>query len=78
MCGIAFSAAYADEPRKKEAEKTDSTKVNTLDEVVVEGASGYLTPTKSVYTPTKKMKENSGTATDLLMRMTIPNSVSLL
>ena len=72
MCGIAVSAAYADEPRKKESEKNDSTKVNTLDEVVVEGASGYLTPTKSVYTPTKKMKENSATATDLLMRMTIP------
>ena len=72
ICCIAVSAVYADEPQKKEAEKTDSTKVNTLDEVVVEGASGYLTPTKSVYTPTKKMKENSATATDLLMRMTIP------
>lgn len=72
ICIGAFSLAYADEPQKKEAEKADSTKVNTLDEVVVEGASGFLTPTKSVYTPTKKMKENSATATDLLMRMTIP------
>lgn len=72
MCLCVCFMAYADEPQKNGAEKSDSTKVNTLDEIVVEGANGFLTPTKSVYTPTKKMKENSATATDLLMRMTIP------
>lgn len=67
----AFTTVLAAEPTKK-SEKSDSTEVNMLKEVVIEGERQYVTPTKSVYSPTKKMKENSATANDLLLRMTIP------
>lgn len=65
---------YAQETQKrtKQAEPSDSIKEHILDEVVVEGASQFTSPSKSVYTPTKKIKETSFDANSMLSRMAIP------
>lgn len=79
VCSFAF-AAPADfaigEVRSQKDIENDSIKVQTLDEVVVEAPDQYVTPSKSVYTPSKKVKEASYDAASLLMRMSIPEIVA--
>lgn len=53
-------------------EYTDSTKINILNEVVVEGANQYVTSNKSVYYPSSKEIDSSYDVTSLLQRMSIP------
>lgn len=60
---FSLSAAARTEP-------TDS--VRHLDEVVVQSDMQHTSPTSTTYVPTKRVKEAAANATDLLLRMAIP------
>ena len=53
-------------------EPTDSIEVQTLDEVVVEGATQYTSANKTTYLPDSNSKRTARNAADLLARMGIP------
>lgn len=56
-------------------EPTDSIETQTLNEVVVEGASQYVSANKTTYLPDRNSKRSAHNADDLLARMAIPQIV---
>ena len=63
-----FVVGQAEEP-------ADSIETQTLNEVVVEGASQYTSANKTTYFPDRNSKRTSQNASDLLSRMAIPQIV---
>lgn len=56
-------------------EPTDSIETQTLNEVVVEGASQYTSANKTTYFPDRNSKRTAQNASDLLAKMAIPQIV---